>query len=388
LAGLNDVLGAILRDVAQARVTSDLFSRSVSFEYRDDEVLRGFPVPRVEVVQASLELKFAVNDVERKEVNREAFLRARATAYAAELGRQLYSDFIETNPRGDELVAIISEKGLALETQLPAVIERTISGNLDDLETAMEQQRPDRLVRKIQGEVAGLILADDDVKDVLTRGTLVSDIRERVSVASATVVEALAREAVRIRGPEGELDVGRLPLAEYGARLSERVYSDLVLASPRRAELEKTAAEEGVRLDRELRAAAQRVLTEDPEALRVALQEDPDALVERLESEVASTVLGVDPVKRVLTRRTRVTDIRTQVATAVTGSLVSFARDVRAALEAAERQALTVDVAVTNDDLAEVPETKVSQISVVSQIRNYEWVPTGEEGAPARLQPE
>jgi hypothetical protein len=387
LAGLNDVLGAILRDVAQARVTSDLFSRSVSFEYRDDEVLRGFPVPRVEVVQASLELKFAVNDVERTEVDREAFLRARASAYAAELGRQLYSDFIETNPRGDELVGIIQEKGLALETQLPAVIERTISGNLDDLQRAMEQN-PDRLIRKIQGEVAGLVLADDDVKDVLTRGTLVSDVRERVSVASATVVDALAREAARLRPLEGELDVRRLPVAEYAARLGERVYSDVVGTSPRRAELEKTAAEEGVRLDRDLRAAAQRALTEDPEALRVALEEDPDALVERLESEVASTVLGVDAVKRVLTRRTRVTDLRTQVATAVTSSLVEFARDVRAALEAAERQALTVDVAVTNDQLAEVPEAKVSQINVVSQIRNYEWVPTGEEGAPARLQPE
>jgi hypothetical protein len=387
LAGLNDVLGAILRDVAQARVTSDLFSRSVSFEYRDDEVLRGFPVPRVEVVQASLELKFAVNDVERTEVDREAFLRARASAYAAELGRQLYSDFIETNPRGDELVGIIREKGLALETQLPAVIGRTISDNLDDLETAMEG-RPERLVRKLQGEVAGMVLADDDVKDVLTRGTLVSDVRERVSVASAAVVDALTREAARLRLPEGELDVGRLPLGEYAARLGERVYSDIVLASPRKAEIEKTAAEEGVRLDRELRAAAQRALTEDPEALRAALVEDPDALVERLESEVASAVLGVDPVKRVLTRRTRVTDLRTQVATAVTSSLVEFARDVRADLEAAERQALTVDVAVTNDQLAEVPETKVSQISVVSQIRNYEWVPTGEEGAPARLQPE
>ena len=387
MAELNDVLGAILRDVAQARVTSDLFSKNVSVDYQQDEVLSGFPVPRVEVVEASLDLKFAVSNVERKEVDPPTIIRARVTPFAAQLGRQLYSDLIETDPRGDELVALLREKGLALETQLPLIIERTVIDNLDDLEAAMAG-KTETLVRKLQGEVAGVVLADDDVKDVLTRGTLVSDVRERASVAAAALVDSLTSEAERRRPPEGEIDVGRLPLTEYSARLGERVYSDLILASPRRAELERVAAEQGVQLDRALREAAGRVLAEDPEALKVALEGKPEALVERLETELAATVLDVEPVRRVLTRRARVTDIRTRVATGIAGSLASFARDLRAALDAAKREALAVDVAVTTDELSAVPEGMVSHISVVSQIRNYEWVPTGEEGAPARLQPE
>jgi hypothetical protein len=387
LAELNDVLGAILRDVAQARVTSDLFSKNVSVDYQQDEILSGFPVPRVEVVQASVDLKFAVSNVERKDVDPQTIIRTRLTPFAAQLGRQLYGDLIETDPRRDELVELLREKGLALETQIPLIVEQTIIDNIDDLEAAMAG-KPETLVRKLQGEVTGLVLADDDVKDLLTRGTLVSDIRERASVASATLVDSLAREAERRREPEGEIDVGRLPLAEYAARLSERVYSDLMLASPRRAELERVAAEQGVQLDRELRQAAERVLAEDPEALKVALEGEPEGIVERLETELAATVLDVEPVRRVLTRRTRVTDIRTRVATGIAGTLASFARDLRAAIDTAKREALAVDVAVTTDELAAVPEGMVSHISVVSQIRNYEWVPTGEEGAPARLQPE
>lgn len=387
MAELNDVLGAILRDVAQARVTSDLFSKNVSVDYQQDEILSGFPVPRVEVVQASVDLKFAVSNVERKDVDPQTIIRTRLTPFAAQLGRQLYGDLIETDPRRDELVELLREKGLALETQIPLIVEQTIIDNIDDLEAAMAG-KPETLVRKLQGEVTGLVLADDDVKDLLTRGTLVSDIRERASVASATLVDSLAREAERRREPEGEIDVGRLPLAEYAARLSERVYSDLMLASPRRAELERVAAEQGVQLDRELRQAAERVLAEDPEALKVALEGEPEGIVERLETELAATVLDVEPVRRVLTRRTRVTDIRTRVATGIAGTLASFARDLRAAIDTAKREALAVDVAVTTDELAAVPEGMVSHISVVSQIRNYEWVPTGEEGAPARLQPE
>jgi hypothetical protein len=387
LAELNDVLGAILRDVAQARVTSDLFSKNVSVDYQQDEVLSGFPVPRVDVVQASIDLKFAVSNVERKDVDPQTIIRMRLTPFAAQLGRQLYSDLIETDPRGDELVELLREKGLALETQIPLIVEQTILDNIDDLEAAMAG-KPETLVRKLQGEVAGLVLADDDVKDVLTRGTLVSDVRERASVASATLVDSLTREAERRREPEGEIDVGRLPVAEYAARLAERVYSDLVLASPRRAELERVAAEQRVQLDRELRVAAERVLAEDPEALKVALEGEPEAIVERLETELAATILDVEPVRRVLTRRTRVTDIRTRVATGIAGTLASFARDLRVAIDTVKREALAVDVAVTTDELAAVPEGMVSHISVVSQIRNYEWVPTGEEGAPARLQPE
>jgi len=388
VAELNDVLGAILRDIAQARVLSDMFSQTVSGDYQPNGVLSGFPVPRIEVTQASVDLKFAVNAVERKEVDPNEILRARAGPFATQLARQLYSDLIATDPRGDEIEALLREKGIALETQLPLVIESVVADNLPDLQAAMAG-KPEAIARKLQGEVAGLVLADPDVKEVLTRGTRIRDIRERLSVNAAASVGALSAAAEKGRLPDREIDVGALPVRDYALRLADRVYADVVLANPRRDELLRVAAEGGLELEKELRATAERILLEDPESLRVALEREPEALVEKLESELTKSLLDVEELKTVFTRRTRITDIRTRLATAVTPAVADFARNVRDATQAAQRQALSIDVAVTASELAEVQDTMVSQINVVSEVRNYEWVTTGEEGLPVRrLQPE
>jgi hypothetical protein len=387
LAELNDVLGAIVRDVAQARVIGDLFSRNVSLDYQQDELLRNFPVPRVEIKQASIDLRFAVNDVERKEVDPESIARARLPAYAAELAREAFSEFIETDPRGEELAEVIQTKGLALETQLPFVIQRTLSDNLPDLMAALEN-RPERIARKLQGEVAGLLLGDDDVKEVMTRGTRVADVREAISVAAASAVDAFAREVPR--DPAGGVDVDALPrdaIEARAARLGDTVTTNLVLANPRRTELLKAAAESGVQLDRSLRETAERVLLEDPKALKVALEGEPGPLVERLESELAASLLGEAQVRTVMTRRVRITDFRTRVGTLVSPSIASFAAELKAAIAAAQRQAVTVDVAVKTADLANLPENVVSQITVVAEIKNYELI-EGEGAGLPRLQPE
>jgi hypothetical protein len=60
---LFQVIGAALRDVAQARFMSDLYSRQISFTYEKDPLLRRFPVPRVEVDEVELTLQFAVAEV-------------------------------------------------------------------------------------------------------------------------------------------------------------------------------------------------------------------------------------------------------------------------------------------------------------------------------------
>jgi hypothetical protein len=61
---LYQLLGSALRDVAQARFVSDLFSRQISFQYEKDALLRRFPVPRVDIDEAELNLYFAVQSVE------------------------------------------------------------------------------------------------------------------------------------------------------------------------------------------------------------------------------------------------------------------------------------------------------------------------------------
>jgi hypothetical protein len=60
---LYQLVGAALRDVAQARFMSDVFSRQISFVYEGDGVLRRFPVPRVDIEEAEITLHFAINQV-------------------------------------------------------------------------------------------------------------------------------------------------------------------------------------------------------------------------------------------------------------------------------------------------------------------------------------
>jgi hypothetical protein len=57
---------------------------------------------------------------------------------------------------------------------------------------------------------------------------------------------------------------------------------------------------------------------------------------------------------------------------------------------AAKRQALTVDVAVTKGELVDVPEAIMSNVTLVTEIRNYEWTEVGEvdEKPTHRLRPE
>jgi hypothetical protein len=388
VAELNDVLGAILRDVAQARVISDLYSRNVSLEYRQDEVLSGFPVPRVEVTEASIDLKFAVNKIEQKESDPVKIIATHVGPYAGRLGRELYAELIESNPRGDRIEAVLNEKGLDFEVALRTIGERTILDNPSDLRAALAG-KPEALIRKLQAEASGLVLGDDDVKELLTRGTRLTDVRERVSVDAAAVVGALARE-ISPSGAEGEVDVGSVPrdrLTAAAGRLGARVYEDVVVANPRREEMLRIAAERNLALDTVLRETAERVILENPDALKVALEGQPDELVEMLEREVTNSLLETDEIKTAFTRRTRVTDIRTRVATTVASSLADFTKSLGAALDADERQGLAVDVAVTAQELGSVPETVVSQIRVISSIRNYEWVST-EGGARELLQPE
>jgi hypothetical protein len=60
---LYEVVGSILRDIAQSRCLSDLYSRDISRYYAEDRVLRAFPVPRVEISEASFSVFFAITGV-------------------------------------------------------------------------------------------------------------------------------------------------------------------------------------------------------------------------------------------------------------------------------------------------------------------------------------
>jgi hypothetical protein len=71
VADLQQVVGAILRDLAKARFGSDLYSRSIARYYENDYLLRKFPVPRSDVEEVEVDLKFSLADVHPSHTNTE-----------------------------------------------------------------------------------------------------------------------------------------------------------------------------------------------------------------------------------------------------------------------------------------------------------------------------
>ena len=71
MADLQQVVGAILRDLAKARFGTDLYSRSIARYYENDYLLRKFPVPRADVEEVEIDLKFSVAEIQGSDVNTE-----------------------------------------------------------------------------------------------------------------------------------------------------------------------------------------------------------------------------------------------------------------------------------------------------------------------------
>lgn len=65
MATFENVLGSILRDIGEARVSSDIYARDASFAYQKDPVLRRFPVPRVDISELEVDLKFSISDIKK-----------------------------------------------------------------------------------------------------------------------------------------------------------------------------------------------------------------------------------------------------------------------------------------------------------------------------------
>ncbi len=256
MAELTQVLGTILKDVAHSRMISDTFSRDISVDYARDPILVNFPVPRVEIREATIQLRFAVNAVQQGEVDRDGIIRDRLPALASSLSQQVYQGLVLDSPQRDQLLAALEEKGL----DVPALLSAQIS------------------------------------------------------------------------------------------QLTTKQFS-LVLA---------------------------------------AVQSKPQELIRQLESSLQEAVRNNEVLWTILKKTTRVQDLRECVSAAVTPAVTDFVAAAGQAIETAGRQGLRVDVAVTRNELADTPESVLSQVSIVTEIRNYAWTQVGgtEEQPVWRLQAE
>ena len=104
---LHNVIGAVLRDIAQARVTSDFYSREVSQYYEKDSLLRLFPVPRSEIREVEFELKFSITDVDidpSRQNERDVKVSDIFTRYSESIGEDIF-----INLRGSRTIQKIEE---------------------------------------------------------------------------------------------------------------------------------------------------------------------------------------------------------------------------------------------------------------------------------------
>ncbi|BAF99972.1 MULTISPECIES: hypothetical protein [Microcystis] len=60
MAKLNQVIGAILTEITKAQATSDAYLRDLKASYRENPFLKLLSVPRIEVRDVTVDLKFAI----------------------------------------------------------------------------------------------------------------------------------------------------------------------------------------------------------------------------------------------------------------------------------------------------------------------------------------
>jgi hypothetical protein len=97
MAELHQVIGSILRDIAQARITSDIYSRNLSKYYEQDPLLRRFPTPRSEIDEVEIDLKFTISGIAfnpSQDESREAMAANVFIKYADHLSQTFFDGLV------------------------------------------------------------------------------------------------------------------------------------------------------------------------------------------------------------------------------------------------------------------------------------------------------
>ena len=200
MAELKDVVGAVLKDVAHSRVISDYFSAEVSGEYEKDPILSVFPVPRVEIKETSINLKFAVDAVQKRPIDLTGPARSLAGRYSAELAAEVFRDLIENHPNASAILRSIESRNLNLRQRIEAAAGAAILGDQPALDAA-RLGKPEALAKRVRREVSVVLMEDPEIKRLLvTRGFRVGTINEtlmgKANVLASRFSAAFAAAAV------------------------------------------------------------------------------------------------------------------------------------------------------------------------------------------------
>ena len=192
MAELHEIIGGVLRDLAQSRIASDIHSREASLAYQKDPILRKFPVPRVDIKEAEVDLRFAVANIERQDeiefTEGVDYLAAKRTQllarvferYSSEISEQVADDYYK------ELKEIVADYRQS---------QRENKNQIDELWQSSQLQINSRSFRESIAEIV-LDELESYTQEQINEKLILKDVHEKNSVKKIldAVKEYLAEE--------------------------------------------------------------------------------------------------------------------------------------------------------------------------------------------------
>jgi hypothetical protein len=185
---LADVVGAIMVGLAEARSLGDRYSSELAALYERGELLRAFPVPRMEYASVDIDLPFAIRDVGGRPGATYDLIRAEASHVGEAARAAVGSDVTNVDTLG---VAADAATGVALE-ELTIADVRAADGELSA--SAAGELRTRIVERATKTFIAALQLRNRDRTRILS---------ERVTKALLPVVTAAMRDLAKSRKATG-----------------------------------------------------------------------------------------------------------------------------------------------------------------------------------------
>jgi hypothetical protein len=181
---LHQILGSLFSDIARSVFTSDLYSRDISRYYEQDGLLRHFPVPRTEISELELDLKFAISEIEINPTQSVAFEADAATIFidlshtlSEGFYKELHKSLVELREQGrlisDEVLkqAASGVETIYLGQDLLRFFLRQHGSLIEDGELRVDKAQ-EEILEILQTKVKYLVgeeLSDKDKKDLLKR---------------------------------------------------------------------------------------------------------------------------------------------------------------------------------------------------------------------------
>lgn len=417
MAELNKVLGALLRDVAQARTLSDLYARQVSKDYEADPLLRFFPIPRAEIKDITLDLKFAIATVDDDPDRTDTF-QAKAEGHMQRLARTLVDQIglhmEELAKRNAELLAAYTTyASFKFREQLNAYVIDQLLYLFENRDTS----QPPRLesgpilegLRKylverlpIQKMYKGFEIYEEKDRDDI------SELRFRLRDESGNIVLSSTRHFHHLDELKATVD----EVLEFGKKATNyqmrrarngELYFNLVNANrkliARRIQLFETP-ELGYEEIRQLEAyfdsgkftppTTQRSGTQSLSASRKSAASPPQAPVFN-EPAVRARIREATALRKTLVASIQRIDFHPQTPSFVSNPPLESILDAETTKvgkqlnqqlqHAAENSSdVKVELVVRSEDLQALPPESVSSLKITTGVKNYLWTHVEDDG--------